>query len=525
MPRLLAACLVALAPAFICAQAPADDKPASIEGTVTNSLTGEPLVRAHVALRGSGSNARSYGALTTAEGKFSVTSVAPGTYQASAERAGFFAPSGTDGRTTVEIVLRGGDKKDNLKLKLAPLGAITGRVLDADGGPMESIQVSAADGSRDFFFSAITDDKGEFRLGGLRPGRYRVLARPPSIMQMPPEVRSDGTVEVRYVQTYYPNAIETKYAARVVVTAGVTVGEVEIRLASIPMVRISGRVLGMPKDAQNVVLQFRQGAGSGFSGMRVNADGTFLIWNVNPGKYRLSASTASGAQVTQTAPVEIEVGQSHIDNIVLQTVTPSDIAGQLMFEDEQARPPSAPDQQAPPRLELREPGGATSARADIGADGSFRLTRVQPGLYRATPTWPSVYVKSMELGTTAMDGSLLDLSNGSGGAPLTVLLSSATGEVSGVVKGESDPLAGARVMLVAEDPDAGFRPATITSGPDGSYGFAGLWPGKYKLAVVDANDYFAINGDLDEYEEALVRIEIHPKDKLTQNLKGHATTR
>ena len=108
------------------AQAPTES--ASVEGTVVHSITGAPIVRAHVALRGSGPSAKIYGAVTTAEGKFSITGVAPGTYQALAERVGFFMPAAPGGRTTVDVAVRPGVTKEDLKLRLAPLGSISGRV-------------------------------------------------------------------------------------------------------------------------------------------------------------------------------------------------------------------------------------------------------------------------------------------------------------------------------------------------------------------------------------------------------------
>ena len=152
----------------------ADDKPAGVEGTVTNALTGEPLVRAHVTLRGiAGGEARNLGALTNAEGKFSIASLPAGSYTVTTDHVGFTAVI-EHGRTGVQVELRAGDKKDDVKLKLMPTGAITGRVVDADGEPAEGITVSAERGSMGMRASANTDEKGQFRIGGLAPGKYRV---------------------------------------------------------------------------------------------------------------------------------------------------------------------------------------------------------------------------------------------------------------------------------------------------------------------------------------------------------------
>jgi protocatechuate 3,4-dioxygenase beta subunit len=46
------------------------------------------------------------------------------------------------------VTLTPDEKKDNFKLKLVPVGAISGRVLDADGQPVDGISVQAEQGGR-----------------------------------------------------------------------------------------------------------------------------------------------------------------------------------------------------------------------------------------------------------------------------------------------------------------------------------------------------------------------------------------
>jgi len=110
-----------------CAFAQTQNEPASLSGSVTHSITGAPILRAHITLRGNGNNVPTYGALTNSEGKFSITGIVVGIYQASIERTGFFMPPLPGNRTTVELNLRAAEKKDDLKFRLAPLGTISGR--------------------------------------------------------------------------------------------------------------------------------------------------------------------------------------------------------------------------------------------------------------------------------------------------------------------------------------------------------------------------------------------------------------
>jgi protocatechuate 3,4-dioxygenase beta subunit len=512
------------------AQAP--NEPAALEGTVIHSISGAPILRAHIALRGSGPNPRSYGALTTAEGNFSITGVVPGTYQVSADRIGFFMPANPGGRTTIEVVLRGGEKKEELKFRLAPLGSISGRVVDADGEPVESgsVTIDSGPGSPPLIRDS-TDDKGRFRLDGLKPGKYRVMAAVATALPTLPEIRTDGTVEVRYAPTYYGGATEYKSAPRIEVGTGANVNGIEIRLVRMPMVRISGKVLGVPPEARNVGLTYSQIYNSRGGGGRPGKDGTFELWNVDPGKYFLTASWFIGNQRVQTAPVDIELGQSNIDHVELRAVPHSDIPGQVVFEDDRARPQQRPENEQArpgsarvPTVELRtvDPGFyAEPAISDVAADGSFRLTGVKSARFRVMLSWPSAYVKAVTLGSNQVEGNVLNLRQGAAGASLTVLVSSAFGSVSGkVVEGDA-PVADARIALVRDDFVSLGDVTFATTDTAGAYTIANVRPGKYRIAVIEENDAAPRAGNLDDYEDILVRLEVQPKEKLTKDLKRH----
>src|SRR5579859_3668115 len=73
--------------------------PCSVEGQVLNSLTGEPIRKAHITLQGMGSpkaaSPSTYGGVTDAGGRFVIQDIEPGSYFAVAERNGF-----TNGQST-----------------------------------------------------------------------------------------------------------------------------------------------------------------------------------------------------------------------------------------------------------------------------------------------------------------------------------------------------------------------------------------------------------------------------------------
>jgi hypothetical protein len=476
---------------------------AAVEGTITHAVTGAPIARAHVSLRG----AKAYGALTNPQGSFSITGLPQGAYEASVERIGFFLPA------TAQVVLRAGERKKDLDLKLAPLGAIAGRVLDERGEPVESARVSIDTGQglsptlRD-----TTDDKGEYSIVGLRPGRYRVLAVKGASIPGPPEFRSDGTSEVRLLPTYYPGVADYKSASRVDVRTGAQLSGIDIRLVSAPMVCISGMVIGSAPGPGGASVMFSQTIGPRGSA-RIKKDGTFEAWNIDPGKYFVHAVWSAGGQRMQTVPVELEIGFSNIENVELRRVPPSDVTGQIIFEDEQAKPPAGKA-----RIELRtvDPGfNQNPVRSDLGEGGAFLLEGAGAARYRVMLGWDTAYVKAIKLGSDEKPGNVLNLRGGAMNAQMTVLVSSAFGEISGKVLDEGK----ARIALVRDDFVSAGDVTFLETDAAGAYRIERVRPGGYRIAVVDQYDMAPRAGVLVDYEDVLKKIEVKPKESLTVDLK------
>ena len=278
--------LAMVAAGFTQTQPPrADEKPASVEGEVRNMITGLPVERAHVSLRRyvNGGWDR-YGAQTNADGKFSILGIPAGNYQVTLDRVGYVVPAEV---TRGQMTLRADEKKSNYKVKLIPVGSISGRVLDADGAPLEGLSVEAEFAGRTDR-SAMTDDRGQYRIGGLHPGKYRVRAKGQGI-PTPPEIRTDGSAEINYAATYHPSALDTQSATPVTVGAATEVAGIDIRMVRTPIVRFGGKVSGIPAGVKPVVVQIQRNGNYGAGGTQVKPDGSFEIWRLSPGKYTASA--------------------------------------------------------------------------------------------------------------------------------------------------------------------------------------------------------------------------------------------
>jgi uncharacterized protein (DUF2141 family) len=127
-------------------------------------------------------------AKTSADGKFSFTDLKEGKYRLAAIRVGsnyFPAEYGQHDvrQRGLPFPVTAGQAVRNLKLEMATTGAITGQVVDEDGQPIGHATVMALSeqyqkGEPRWYIERIimTDERGNYRLFWLGPGRYKVAA-------------------------------------------------------------------------------------------------------------------------------------------------------------------------------------------------------------------------------------------------------------------------------------------------------------------------------------------------------------
>jgi hypothetical protein len=508
---------------------PVEEKPASISGDVRNSVTGAPIERAHVVFRlfQNGTWNR-YGALTDASGKYSVGNIPPGEYSIVMDRTGFVVPAEV-ARAKVKVIAD--ERKANYRLKLTPVGTISGTVTGSDGLPMEGIQVRTIQGGQ-WRQSGTTDDRGVYRIGGLAPGKYRVRAVVDQL-PFPPEIRTDGTAEIHYGSTYYPDQVDEAAARRIEVGPAIDVTGIDIRLVQTPIVRVAGKISGQPEGTPHVGLMVTSGHNT--NSTLVKPDGTFEIWRMDPGRYSFTASIGGGSSdAMRSAPLDVDVGQNDIENLELRLLKSEDIRGQIAFDDEMAKRPQPPPSQqtqqqsqiqakqiAATRISLRDANrGFISNTVDVAEDGTFVLTKVQPGKYIVRPIGYPAYVKSVTVGKIESQGSELDLSYGTNGASVVVTLASTFGTVTGTVSDAKGPAAGARVLIL--DPLKRSQYSSTQTGDDGTFTFKRVAPGTYKLMALDDDSEIGViqqAPNLDDYADQMETVEVSPIVTVTHDLK------
>jgi hypothetical protein len=418
--------LLVVSSIYICAQDAAPTR-AVVEGKVVASGTGAPIAGARVKLE---LQTEPIYTRTDAEGHFLFQNLAPALYFVSVESPGFLALASTPvdftlprsggtgggGRRVIEVpnasVRRGtvarstdpdGTLRATVSAALTAYAAITGRVTDPDGLPLEDCPVEIMmkrplsrdrgsspvvrplpDGKSELMqiSMAHTNDKGEFRAGRLEPGTYYVVAN---------KVNFPGAWESTYQITYYPRAIDLMSAKPLDLAAGQQV-RADIQIASQNGVRVAGRLIkpGAAEEPAHSLL-YTSVALVPEQNYLINSNGPFTtgrddyaLTNVLPGRYTLMALTRDasadpfgGSQKAVFGLTRsIEIGDRDMEGVDLVLQPLHDLAGTVTFREGCTPSPIHIRAQS-----FSNPLGPGPGDAVSGSDGKFVLKDITVGRY------------------------------------------------------------------------------------------------------------------------------------------------
>ena len=458
---------------------------ASVAGTVTDSVTGAPVRKAHVTLT---YGASTYSATSDAAGRFIISNVTPGTYAAGAEHAGY-----QPGRQRDLLRLAEDQHLDDLKIQITPLGAIAGRVLDAEGQPMVRISVQAM--MENYGITGrhmatagmtMTDDRGEYRIFDLPAGRYYLLASDLSVSGLSGHLRDDQ-VTTRYVPTWLPGVSDVSQAAPTVLGAGAQLSGIEIRLRQSLVYHVRGKLSGPsePGSPPPIWLTACDTASSNNGGLYASVlrDGTFDASGVPPGNWCLSVTEAFENAHASYARQKVIVTDRDVENVTLTVLPMVQIRGQVQIDGEAStKVPLTPVRLEP--LESSVRGGGSNG---MHPDGTFTIANVEPGPYRVTGlTGLGMYLKTVRFNNEDMPGNRILVP--SSDSQLTLLFSTDCGELSGVVRTASgEPAAGVYISAVAS-PSRGDTPPGAMTRSDGGFQMRCLAPGDYQVSAWETRD-------------------------------------
>jgi hypothetical protein len=501
--------------------APVDPKKlCKIEGRTVNARTGEPVPRVTLSLAGAGPGASSFSARSASDGAFLIENIPPGAYRLIAERVGFLRQgygARTPGGQGAPLNLSEAQHLKDLEFRLTPQGVIMGQVLDEEGDPLPRSTVTAYPvggqaagagfgGGRGGMVgpaagptgvTAQANDIGEFRLPGLSPGRYYVVAASQAAIggrAMPGRGAPAGQEDdasLAPMPTYFPSTLDPGSAVPVEVAPGQDVAGINITIRKGQLFRVTGRLMGgSPQEMTAVVLSLMprgdavalRGGGSA----RVNPDGSFEITRVRPGSYFLLAQRMNRAASGLAAKLPVDVSASDITGLVVPFTEPVTVTGSVKIDS-----PQTGAAQLRPVLSLLSadglPVGVPAARSTEA--GAFKLDAVFPDRYylNAAGLPEGYYIKSLRIGGQDATDKGVDLTNAHGTVAMEVTVGANAATLEGVVTIDGKPGTGAYIAVVTDPPrsEALFRNKFATADQDGRFTIQGLAPGAYSVYAFD----------------------------------------
>ncbi len=291
-------------------------------------------------------------AVTDASGRFSVTGLAAGSYQISADSKAYVSASQiSDVDPAKQVTLDEGESREDLDLSLVRGGVITGRVTNAEGKPMIAARVELlvvtqqgdrADyrGFGDLYHEMFqTDDRGIYRIYGLPAGRY-ILSTGGGESYMPVDHSARD-----YKRTYFRGAPVRNKASVIEVKEGSEVTDVDIRLGSPRKTyEASGRLIeaetGQPIPRAQVWANGQDKVdgeerwtrnGRSVSGM-TDGQGNFRLTGLTPGRYEVAHSGPLQDSEYFSDRTAFEVIDGNVEGLEIKAKRGASISGVAVIE-------------------------------------------------------------------------------------------------------------------------------------------------------------------------------------------------
>jgi len=486
-------------------QPPEAEAPGSIQGTVLSGATGQVLRRAQVTLKPANSAGAGLFQTTDESGSFSFPKVATGRYSITVQRDGYMPLSAGrigDYKMPPIFSVNSGETISSFVFRMTPSGVVTGKVKFDDAEPAADVMIQLyrsyyERGRHGYIASATTrtDDRGEYRVHGLDPGSYYVVAiyrappRPPDAQE---QTRKDGlgnpVPELSYAVTFFPQAQKMSDAVPVKVAPGDEVGGIDIFLTLVHTVHIRGQVFSTVKGGliagPRVTLRMNDADNTASVSapmtVTLDKDQSFDVEGVTAGPYLLMASGTENG-LTLTGRVPINIGDSDVANADV-TIGPESLwTGKVHMDDDDSALPTGLTILLQPRRTT-----ASASRAAVSENGEFSVAFVPDETYDLyVLNGPdNSYLKSVRIANADRLSQGLEASPGDAPPALDVRLGSQGGQVVGrAVTADPKVVASGATITLIPNPSAGRVQAYQTAQADeyGNFLLRGIPPGTYVL--------------------------------------------
>jgi protocatechuate 3,4-dioxygenase beta subunit len=478
-------------------------------------------------------------AKTDQNGKYRVIDIPPGSYQVAAVAPAFVPTNLLSKNETV--VLGENESVDGIDFELVRGGVITGKVVDADGRPVVEQRVNLVSADRTpkqpiviATTSAMTDDRGVYRMFGLTAGRYKVY-----VGQTEDTFFTTVSGRASYKQTFHPGATDESEASVVEVNEGTEVTNVDISVGQPNQTyAVSGIVVegesGKPVPNVRFGLQLVTGPDrNSFIGSNAasNSKGEFRIENLTPGKYGIFLTPDRNTEQSADG-ASFEVLDRDIEGLVIRTSRGASITGRVVLENGNDQTAWSKLTQLAVQVYVRSngPAGGYVQRSSIGPDGSFKVTGLQDGTANINlgsadrKLLQSFSVIRIERDDVPQPRGV-ELKAGEQVTNLQIVVSYGTATVRGTVKPTSGELPpGTRFYLRINKPGEAPRmvqPPVVDS--RGHFVIEGLAPGTYIFVVTAAGPTMTSAATarqqvqvLDGVTDVTITIDLNAKPGLSQ---------
>jgi hypothetical protein len=265
-----------------------------------------------------------------------------------------------------------------------------------------------------------------------------------------------------YANTYYPGTPNVADATRVTLAVSQENTSVNFGLIATRLVRVSGQVLmsdGAPASGGSIMLlpsnaQGRPAIGmqQGGSGTRIDANGTFRISNVAPGRYQVQAR-AGGNREFELARMDLTVGSDDVDGLTFITAPGATVNGIVVSDT--GEPFDFRPQQLQVSARAASPdvaAGPGAASARVGDDWTISLRNVLDEVVVRTSVPQGWTLKSVFLGTQDITDTPMQLPPGQTVSGLQIVLTKKISNLSGqVTDSRGNPVLDATVVVFPSD--------------------------------------------------------------------------
>jgi Carboxypeptidase regulatory-like domain len=469
-------------------------------GTISGRVvtpSGQPVGGAIVAISG---NNQLRMLTADVDGQFEAGRFRDGEYQIETGKSGYLMALTMDSGTARTVRVGGDTRVLNIELVLSRGGAVAGTIVDSAGEPFQGVLVRALrlrhDGGSTLASLAasprLTDDRGRYRVFGLPPGSYLIVASLDATEPTASRSRPPG-----FAPMYYPGTAHVESAQAVQVDLANAVAGIDLTFAASSTVRVSGTVVNAAGNpvVGRVTLRVAQRSGSVMPDPRlapIESDGSFELADIPPGDYVLQAvGERALGNPAEFASEYVTVAETDSPPLTIKTSVGATLDGRFVADGQASLPMRAQVIHASPiDVDRSPPGGRGPEGLAVYDDGRFYLTGLYGPMRLTYPAPSGWYLKSVTIGGVDVTDQPFDFGFGDDIFPdAQIALSTSGARIAGsMVNGSGKPVTATAVAFSVNRANwfIGSRHVKrSTADANGSFDVNGLPPGEYFVAAVD----------------------------------------